>query len=306
MDLKKLADPFPATDIEWRVQSAGSKDGRVWARVLAYINNRAIMERLDDVCGPENWRNEFRHEENGAVLCGISIRVRSPVYASSSTGAIDGGTEDWVTKWDGAEKTDIEAVKGGLSNAMKRAGVQWGIGRYLYQLEEGYANVSGNGEHYAAANAKKGYPAFKWDPPALPAWALPGGSGKPGNNARSAAGSSLPSVSAPSLLRPDAASSSGTPSVAPSAPAPTTPKRDEDKMWGGKSLGEHTADELKGIIEEVKDRKPSATLVKACRNVLTNRALGVVMPTPLDTSADAAVERMKKAVEDETADLQFS
>ena len=45
-------------------------------------------------------------------------------------------------KWDAAENTQVEAVKGGRSGAMKRAAVQWGIGRYLYNLEEGFAQTS--------------------------------------------------------------------------------------------------------------------------------------------------------------------
>src|SRR5690606_39028946 len=47
----------------------------------------------------------------------------------------DDGTTEWVTKFDGAENTAVEAVKGGLSDSMKRAAAQWGIGRYLYTLE---------------------------------------------------------------------------------------------------------------------------------------------------------------------------
>ncbi|MGH7576528.1 MAG: Rad52/Rad22 family DNA repair protein [Longimicrobiales bacterium] len=35
----------------------------------------------------------------------------------------------------------MESVKGGLSAATKRAAVEWGIGRYLYGIEEGWANV---------------------------------------------------------------------------------------------------------------------------------------------------------------------
>jgi hypothetical protein len=161
MNLSKLSAPFPPTDIEWRVGHAGVKDEKVWATCLAYITNRAIMDRLDEVVGPENWNNEYREWGVGTpgVLCGISIKV---------------GME-WVTKWDGAEQTDIESVKGGLSNAMKRAAVQWGIGRYLYDLPEGYATISPQGRHYqpASRNKDKPVPAFKWDPPALPKWALP-------------------------------------------------------------------------------------------------------------------------------------
>lgn len=88
-------------------------------------------------------------------------------------------TDDVVTKWDGAENTDVEAVKGGLSDSMKRAAVQWGIGRYLYQLEEGWAETSlekRNG--WERANAKKNKDdkqgvTYYWTPPKLPIWALP-------------------------------------------------------------------------------------------------------------------------------------
>ena len=192
MNLKKLSDPFPASDVEWRVQSSGVKGDQVWARVLAYITNRAIMERLDEVCGPENWRNEYKHGPDGAVLCGLSIRCLAP----------EEGNDGWVTKWDGAENTDIEAVKGGLSNAMKRAGVQWGIGRYLYQLEEGFANCAG-GPHFGKT---KDGTTFRWTPPALPLWALPGGAGKPdGSEAPSHPSSrNVTKAAAPAAPRPAA------------------------------------------------------------------------------------------------------
>lgn len=161
MDLKRLADPFIPADVEWRIGRSGVKDGKPWATCLAYITNRAIMQRLDDVVGPGNWRNEIKEWGIGSpgVLCGISIKV-------------DG---EWVTKWDGADQPDTEPVKGGFSNAMKRAAVQWGIGRYLYDLPEGYANITPQGRHYQAASKRKDkeVPAFKWNPPNLPGWALP-------------------------------------------------------------------------------------------------------------------------------------
>ena len=161
--LDHLRDPFAPEDIEWRVQQAGEKNGKPWARVLAYVTNRAIQERLDEVVGPENWQNTFREGPSGGVVCGISVRIPRPDTAGA------GGAE-WITKWDGAENTDVEPVKGGLSNAMKRAAVQWGIGRYLYDLEEGWARVHDGGRF--SAKTKDGT-WFKWDPPELPAWATP-------------------------------------------------------------------------------------------------------------------------------------
>lgn len=121
MDTKALQAPFGVEDMEWRVQQAGStQQGKLWAIVVPYITNRAIQQRLDDVCGVSGWKNEYTSTPNDkGTLCGISIKFG----------------EDWITKYDGAEDTDIEAVKGGLSSAMKRAAVQWGIGRYLYKYE---------------------------------------------------------------------------------------------------------------------------------------------------------------------------
>ena len=156
MDLLKLDEPFDADDIEWRAQSCGkSNSGKFWVSVLAYVTNRAIMKRLDTVCGKGNWKNEYKDLPNNAgVECGISIKI-------------DG---EWVTKWAAAPNTQIEATKGGRSDAMKRAAVQWGIGRYLSDLEAGWGEDSQNGAHKAKTKQNEW---FKWNPPKLPVWALP-------------------------------------------------------------------------------------------------------------------------------------
>ncbi len=158
IELEKLDYPFPAADIEWRIQQSGmAKSGQIYAMVLAYVTNRAIMKRLDEVCGKAGWKNEFREAPDSGVMCGISIKI-------------DG---EWITKWDAAENTQVEAVKGGMSGAMKRAAVQWGIGRYLYNLTEGFAQVSLEKKpDWNRAKIKEGN-IFWWLPPSLPQWALP-------------------------------------------------------------------------------------------------------------------------------------
>jgi hypothetical protein len=117
-----------------------------------------------DVCGKAGWRNEYRDiPNNGGVECGISIKIDS----------------EWVTKWDAAENTQVEAVKGGRSGAMKRAAVQWGIGRYLYNLEEGFAQTSlDKKQGWHRAKLKDGT-GFYWLPPSLPGWAIPASGIKP-------------------------------------------------------------------------------------------------------------------------------
>ena len=149
---------FAPDELEWRIQQSGEKNGRTWAICVPYVTNRAIQARLDEVVGPANWKNEFRPGPDGGVVCGISIRVAG----------------EWVTKWDGAENTDVEGVKGGLSAAMKRAAVQWGIGRYLYALDENFAKIHDGGRYRGKLkDATPQGKTFRWDPPPLPAWALP-------------------------------------------------------------------------------------------------------------------------------------
>lgn len=161
MNLEELKKPFPEKDIEWRLQTCGEKNGKFWGMCLAYVTNRAIQNRLDEVVGAENWKNEFKQGPDGGILCGLSIKCG----------------DEWVTKWDGAENTQIEAVKGGLSGAMKRAAsTGWGIGRYLYNLEEGWAEITENGRFSGKTKEGKW---FKWNPPKLPAWALPNNAKQP-------------------------------------------------------------------------------------------------------------------------------
>lgn len=111
-----LAAEFARDAVSWRAQSV-TKDGTK-AMALAYIDARDVMQRLDEVCGPGNWQD--RYEFHGSrTVCYLSIRV-------------DG---EWITKADGAGDSDVEAEKGAISDALKRAAVKWGIGRYLYSLD---------------------------------------------------------------------------------------------------------------------------------------------------------------------------
>lgn len=116
--INKLKSPFKFEDIEWKVKILNSEktQGIAWA----YINSRAIQDRLDEVLGSFNWKNEFMLWQDKSQICGISL--------------FDKERNIWITKYDGAGNTDNEPIKGGLSSAFKRAAVQWGIGRYLYEF----------------------------------------------------------------------------------------------------------------------------------------------------------------------------
>lgn len=157
MTLDNLKNPFPEKDVEWRVQQCGmTKTGGVYCMVLAYITARAVQDRLDDVVGVDNWRVEYQHS-SGGVMCGLSIKLG----------------DEWVTKWDGSPESNMEAFKGGISGAFKRAAVVWGVGRYLYGLDTTFANTSNEKQPGWNRGKTKEGKIFYWQTPTLPSWALP-------------------------------------------------------------------------------------------------------------------------------------
>ena len=134
---KRLSEPFAAADVEWRVTKTRNSNSEGLA--VAFIDSRAIQNRLDDVVGPFFWRTRFipwhqyvprpgKYEDPSEApkapvssqLCGLSIYHEE--------------RKEWVEKVDGAENTDIEAIKGGISDSFKRAAVLWSVGRYLYEI----------------------------------------------------------------------------------------------------------------------------------------------------------------------------
>lgn len=120
MDWMALSAEFPRHEVDWRAQSVTQKDPKnPKAMALAYIDARAVMDRLDAVCGPGGWQCSYTETPQGRVLCTLSILVNG----------------EWVSKSDGSGATDIEGEKGGISGALKRAAVAWGVGRYLYDME---------------------------------------------------------------------------------------------------------------------------------------------------------------------------
>ena len=139
----KLECPFPPGAVSWRI-GRKSKDGKS-AMLLAYIDARDVMERLDRACGFENWQCRYTLAADGLIICEIGIRIGN----------------EWVWRANGAGDTHVEAEKGKCSDAFKRAAVLWGIGRYLYGLPSPRVAIDQYG---------------KWEKdPALPEWATPTG-----------------------------------------------------------------------------------------------------------------------------------
>ncbi len=128
-----LAAPFPDSAISWRIGSTTKQkkeDDPIRGMALAYIDARDVMERLDSVVGAENWSDQYVETEKGRVICTLSVRING----------------EWVAKSDGAGDSDVESEKGAISDALKRAAVKWGIGRYLYNIDSPWIECEKRGQ----------------------------------------------------------------------------------------------------------------------------------------------------------------
>ena len=106
-----LAAPFDPDEVKLRSQAG---------RQLHYVTARTVMNRLDDVLGPENWWDDFVPLEH-SVICRLTIRLPDGTVLTKSdaggyAGMADPGDDD----------------KSGFADAFKRAAVKFGVGRYLY------------------------------------------------------------------------------------------------------------------------------------------------------------------------------
>ncbi len=132
---EQLASPFDPSEVDWRVGSVTKKDTpNPEGMALAYIDARTVMDRLDTVCGPAGWQCKYVME-GAKTVCEIGIKCG----------------DEWVWKADGAGDSDVEAEKGALSDAFKRAAVRWGVGRYLYNLKSPWVAIKPNGKSFVIA-----------------------------------------------------------------------------------------------------------------------------------------------------------
>ena len=102
-----------ADEIECRISTI-KKNG---LSLLLYKTARTDANLLDEAVGSENWQNDFKVVDGVLYGC-ISI--------------YDETRDCWIEKWDAGTESNTEAEKGRASDAFKRAGFKWGLGRELY------------------------------------------------------------------------------------------------------------------------------------------------------------------------------
>lgn len=127
---EKLKAYFPEEDIQWRI-TATTQD-KTKGLAAPYLDTRAIQKRLDDTVGIDGWKVSYRPIEDG-FICSLSLKLNG----------------EWITKEDGANMTDYEKIKGGISGAFKRtASSGFGLGRYIYDIPLTWIKIKKQGNSY--------------------------------------------------------------------------------------------------------------------------------------------------------------
>jgi hypothetical protein len=130
----KLAAPLPNGVVSWRQDGKIiARDGRYFARYVAYVDANTVRERLDGVV-PGEWDLTLEllpalatHDEEGN-LCSFKARLQI-------LGVI---REDVGTGRD---------YKSAATDAFKRAAVRFGVAHELYAYEQNWVQMDGDGRY---------------------------------------------------------------------------------------------------------------------------------------------------------------
>lgn len=107
-----LRRPFTTAAVKFKVQSTWPKDNPTGGLVVAYIDARLVVERLNHVC-PHLWFDAYEPTQGG-LMCHLTV--------------------DGLTRRDVGEGTG----KALHSDALKRAAVKFGVGVSLYAIPQSF------------------------------------------------------------------------------------------------------------------------------------------------------------------------
>lgn len=147
--LAALAAPFPESAVKWKPTNVSGNR----ALALAFIDARAVMDRLDAVLGLGHWSATYR-EAMGGVICALSVRIEGEWIIHEDFGGLS------------AQPDAGDKHKAAFSAALKRAAVHLGIGRYLYRLPRQWADYDPQKRCFTKQ-------------PVVPDWAKPAGKQEP-------------------------------------------------------------------------------------------------------------------------------
>ncbi len=141
--LKVLSRQLTREEIDFRVGSiiewTQKGEKKVGATILAYKDARVDMKVLDEAFSPIGWQTVYQRDSKGVLQCGIGVYNEQ--------------TKEWVWKYSNGTESNTESEKGEYSDAFKRAGFMWGIGRHLYDMPEIFVTLNDK-EYFVGQDGK--------------------------------------------------------------------------------------------------------------------------------------------------------
>ena len=129
----KLAASLPAGVISWRQDGKpAARDGKYFARFVAYIEANTVRERLDSVV-PGEWD--------------LTLELLPPLLGGESEAACSFKARLQIL---GVIREDVGTgrdYKQAATDAFKRAAVRFGIAHELYAYEQNWVQVDGDGKY---------------------------------------------------------------------------------------------------------------------------------------------------------------
>jgi hypothetical protein len=152
----QLAEPFQLAEIKWRVTHT-THDGSRGA-VIAFADPRAYTDRLNQLFTPSGWTRNY----DVTTVSAVSRQKRDKIIQTGKVlvtctltiarlGTHSGSGEQWAD--------EQNAMTSAEAQAFKRSASCFGLGRYLYNLQEAWVPLDGQGRPTRF--------------PELPNWALP-------------------------------------------------------------------------------------------------------------------------------------
>src|SRR5207253_10721111 len=149
-----LSAPFDAAEVKFKPAVVSGNR----ALALAYVDARVIQDRLDEVLGVMGWQDSYRVLPDGSVMCRLRLKIG----------------DQWITKVDVGGQSEQpdggDRTKAAFSDALKRAAVKFGVGRYLYRQPSQWCDYDPHKRQFVRTPTlpRSALPARKEAPPPKP------------------------------------------------------------------------------------------------------------------------------------------
>lgn len=126
---EELARPFPRDVLE---------DTQRGGRSFTYIPASEVIVRLNQVLGPENWSSEAdAHRDGEWIIAKVILTVRMDGQITHATQYGGQEIKRYTSGKRAGEVMDLSSdYKGAVSDALKKAAQQLGVGLYLARTEQ--------------------------------------------------------------------------------------------------------------------------------------------------------------------------